>query len=122
MTRPEKVAKMVHSRNSKTGVRISNSRVKRHAFHVTRKQIFLIIIMLFLFMGSSIGYVWSTFESTQIGYDLSQLQKEEMRLLETNRKLKLELAVLKSPQNLEAIATQKLGLGQPSSKQIIVLQ
>lgn len=113
---------MVHSRNSKTGVRISNSRVKRHGFHVTRKQIFLIIILLFLFMGSSIGYVWSTFESTQIGYDLSQLQKEEMRLLETNQKLKLELAILKSPQNLEAIATQKLGLSQPSSKQIIVLQ
>jgi len=113
---------MVHSRNARTGVRISNSRVKRHAFRVTRKQIFLIIIMLFLFMGSSIGYVWSTFESTQIGYDLSQLQKEEMRLLETNQKLKLELAVLKSPQNLEAIATQKLGLGQPSPKQIIVLQ
>jgi cell division protein FtsL len=78
--------------------------------------------MLFLFMGSSIGYVWSTFESTQIGYDLSQLQKEEMRLRETNRKLKLELAVLKSPQNLEVIATKKLGLGQPSPEQIIVLQ
>ena len=78
--------------------------------------------MLFLFMGSSIGYVWSTFESTQIGYDLSQLQKEEMRLRETNQKLKLELAVLKSPQNLEVMATQKLGLGQPSPKQIIVLQ
>lgn len=113
---------MVHSRNARTGVRINNSRVKRHAFNVTRKQIFLIIIMLLLFMGSSIGYVWSTFESTQIGYDLSQLQKEEMRLRETNRKLKLELAVLKSPQNLEVMATQKLGLGQPSPEQIIVLQ
>ena len=113
---------MVHSRNSRTGVRISNSRKRRNAFHVTRKQIFLIIIMLFLFMGSSIGYVWSTFESTQIGYDLSQLQKEEMRLKETNRKLLLEIAVLKSPQNLVTIATQKLGLGQPTPKQIIVLQ
>jgi cell division protein FtsL len=122
MTRPEKVAKMFQSRNDRTGVRINNSRVKRHQFHVTRKQIFLIIVMLFLFMGSSIGYVWSTFESTQIGYDLSQLQKEEMRLRETNRKLKLELAVLKSPQNLEVMATQKLGLGQPSPEQIIVLQ
>jgi cell division protein FtsL len=113
---------MFQSRNDRTGVRINNSRVKRHQFHVTRKQIFLIIIMLFLFMGSSIGYVWSTFESTQIGYNLSQLQKEEMRLRETNRKLKLELAVLKSPQNLEVIATKKLGLGQPSPEQIIVLQ
>ncbi len=113
---------MVHSRNAGTGVRINNSLIKRHKFNLTRKQVFLVVIMLFLFMGSSIGYVWSTFESTQIGYDLSQLQKEEMRLRETNRKLKLELAVLKSPHNLEVIATQKLGLGQPSPKQIIVLK
>lgn len=85
------------------------------------KQALLIIFMLFLFMGSSIGYVWSNFERTQIGYDLSQLKKEEMRLRETNRKLHLELAILKSPQNLETLATQKLGLKQPSPEQIIVL-
>jgi cell division protein FtsL len=122
MTRPEKVAKMVNSRNSRTGVRISNARVKRNALHMSRRQVLLIIFMLFLFMGTSIGYVWSTFERTQIGYDLSQLQREEMRQKEINRKLKLELALLKSPQNLVEIATKKLGLRQPSSEQIIVLQ
>ena len=88
---------------------------------MSRKQIFLVIIMLFVMMGSSIGYVWSNFEKTQIGYDLSQLKKEEMRLREISRKLRLELAILKSPQNLERLATQKLGLGQPSAEQIVVL-
>jgi len=85
------------------------------------KTVFLVIFMLFLFMGSSIGYVWSNFERTQIGYDLSQLKKEEMRLREINRKLRLDLAIQKSTKNLEAIATQKLGLRQPSPEQIIVL-
>jgi cell division protein FtsL len=121
MTRPERVSKMVGSRNAKTGVRIKNSRVKKRRGHMSRKQIFLVIIMLFLMMGSSIGYVWSNFEKTQIGYDLSQLKKEEMRLREISRKLRLELAILKSPQNLERLATQKLGLGQPSAEQIVVL-
>jgi cell division protein FtsL len=121
MTRPEKVSRMLDSRNARTGVRINNSRVKIKSFHVTRRQIFLIIAMLFLFMGSGIGYVWSNFERTQIGYDLSQLKKEEMSQREINQKLRLELAVLKSPQNLETVAIQKLGLRQPSSEQIIVL-
>ena len=121
MTRPERVSKLVGSRNAKTGVRIRNSRVKRSRFHVTRRQIFLIIFMLFMFMGSGIGYVWSNFERTQIGYNLSQLKKEEMRLREKNRKLRLELAILKSPQNLERLATQKLGLKPASPEQIIVL-
>lgn len=89
--------------------------------HVTRRQIFLIIFMLFLFMGSGIGYVWSNFERTQLGYDLSQLKKEEIRLKDINRKLRLEIAILKSPQRLEALAIQKLGLRQPSSEQIIIL-
>ncbi len=88
---------------------------------MTRRQVFLVIFMLFLFMGSSIGYVWSNFERTQIGYDLSQLKKEEMRLREINRKLRLDLAIQKSTKKLEAIAIQKLGLRQPSPEQIIVL-
>ena len=121
MTGLERVSKMVGEQNVGTGVRLKNSRLKRRRFHMASKQIFLTIFMLFVFMGIGIGYVWSNFEKTQIGYDLSQLKKEEMRLRETNQKLLLELATLKSPQKLEALAVRKLGLRQPSPEQIIVL-
>jgi cell division protein FtsL len=121
MTRPERVKSMVRSRNAQSGVRIKNSRIKRQKLHMTPRQVFMIILFLFVFMGSSIGYVWSNFERTQIGYDLSQLKQEEMRLTETNRKLRLELATLKSAKNLEALATQKIGLKLPSPEQIVVL-
>jgi len=113
---------MVKARNGKTGVRVNNSRLKTRRFYVTRRQVFLIICMLFLFMGSSIGYVWSNFQSTRIGYDLSQLKKEEMKLEEENQRLRLELAILKSPQKLETQAGERLGLRQPTPEQIIVLQ
>ena len=88
---------------------------------MSKRHVFLILVMILVFMGSGIGYVWSNFERTQLGYDLSQLKKEELRLKEVNRKLRLELALLKSPQNLEAVAVRKLGLKQPSSEQIIIL-
>ena len=109
------------SRNSKTGVRVKNSLRKKRRFHVTGKQIVLITLMLFFFMGSGISYVWSNFERTQIGYDVSQLKKEEMRLKEINRKLRLELALLRSPLNLEPKAVKDLGLRQPTSEQIVML-
>ncbi len=112
---------MMGVRNARTGVRVNKSK-SSHKFRMSRRQIFLVIIMLFLFMGSGIGYVWSNFERTQIGYDLSQLVKEEMRLREINKKLRLELAILKSPQNLEKLAVDKLGLFQPSPEQIIIIQ
>jgi len=88
---------------------------------MTRKQAMVATVTLLLLMGSGIGHVWSNFEMTQKGYNISQLKNEEMRQMDINRKLRLELAVLKSPQNLEAMA-KKLGLKQPTPEQIIVLQ
>jgi hypothetical protein len=44
-----------------------------------------------------------------------------LRLREINRKLRVELALLKSPANLEMLAVKKLGLGQPRPEQIIIL-
>lgn len=87
---------------------------------MTRKQILLIAVLLLVLMGSGISHVWSNFEATQKGYDISQFKNEEMRLMDVNRKLRLELAILKSPQKLETLAAN-LGLRQPTHKQIIVL-
>ena len=115
------VSKMVMSRNADTGIRINNHRIRNHKAILTRKQIYVIIFLMLLIIGTSLGYVWSAFERTQIGYDLSKLQTKKLELIELNRKLRLELAVLKSPQNLEKIASQKLGLKQPSPEQLIVL-
>lgn len=97
-----------------------NRRTRRRKLHITSRQIFLIAFMLLVFMGSGIGYVWSNFEGTQIGYDLSRLRQEELKLQELNQKLRLELATLKSPQNLEK-ATRRFGLRQPLPEQIIIL-
>jgi cell division protein FtsL len=112
---------MVKSRNAKNGVRVNNAKSKRRRFRMTKRQIFMVLVILFISMGSGIGYVWSNFERTQIGYSLSQLQKEELRLREVNRKLRLELATLKSPQHLERLAVEKLGLKKPSVEQILLL-
>jgi cell division protein FtsL len=113
---------MIKIKHSREGIRIDNKRVKRPLFQFTRKRVFSVLFILFLLMGSGMVYVWANFKSTQIGYDLSQLEKEEMRLREINNKLKVELALLKSPQKLEAIATRKLGLTRPEPERIIVLK
>lgn len=121
MTRPERVKKMVGARNSRTGVRVRNSKARKRKPFFSSRQVFLIIMLLLFFMGSGITYVWSTFKKTQMGYDLSRLKTEEMRLRETHRRLQLELAYLKSPEYLEQEAVKKLGLRTPTPGQIIVL-
>lgn len=120
MVRPIRTSEVAGKRNIRTGIRVRNARKRKSGFSLTRRQIFLIAVMLILFMGSGIGYVWSNFEGTQIGYDLSRLKEEELKLQELNQKLRLELATYRSPQYLEG-AIQKLGLKEPSPEQIIVL-
>ncbi|MFO7784059.1 MAG: cell division protein FtsL [Thermodesulfobacteriota bacterium] len=107
--------------NRGSGVRIHNSRKKERELRLTSRQIVLISILFLIFMMSGIGYVWSNFEGTQIGYDLSRLQKQEMELIELHRKLKLELAFLTSPQYLES-AAGRAGLSPPDPDQVIMIQ
>ena len=120
MVRPMKSSEVEKRRNAKTGIRIKNAKKKRVKSRPTRRQLFLVVIMLFVFMGSGMGYVWSNFEGTQIGYDVSRLQQEELRLKELNQKLRLELATMKSPQYLEE-APRKLGLREAKPQQIVIL-
>jgi len=119
MVRPLKVSEIEGRRNAKTGIR-KNARRKGGALSLTNRQIFIIAALLLIFMGSGIGYVWSNFEGTQIGYDLGRLQEEELKLREFNQKLRLELATLKSPQYLEE-ATRPLGLKPALPGQIVIL-
>jgi len=120
MIRVIKASEIERRRNAGTGIRVRNTRVRKARYHFTSRQILLIGLMLFVFMGSGIGYVWSNLEGTQIGYDLSRLKQEELRLKDLNSKLRLELATLKSPQYLEE-AAHALGLKAPSPRQIVVL-
>lgn len=121
MAGQNRVSSMMMSRNGQTGVRIHNVSRKGNHFGLTSRQVPLILGLLIAFMGTGIGYVWSNHEKTQIGYDIARLKKEEMRLLETNRKLRLEIAFLKSPVNLEAHAVKRFGLRPPTPGQIVVL-
>jgi len=108
-------------RNQGTGVRMKNTRRKDRRLRLNPKQVLLISIMLLVFMGGSMGYVWSNFEGTQIGYDLSRLKERERELQEFQRKLKLELAYLKSPQYLED-ASRRAGLRPADPEQVILVQ
>lgn len=107
-------------RNIRTGIRIDNRRTRGNRFYFSYRQTILTAAMLLIFMGSGIGYVWSNYEGTQIGFDLSRLQQEELTIKEVNRKLKVELAYYRSTEYLEK-AAMALGLKEASPDQIIFI-
>jgi len=107
--------------NRVKGVLVKNTRAKGRGMLLSTRQVLLVFTLLTFFTLSGIGYVWSNFERTQVSYKLSELKKHELILKENNKKLRIELATLKSTHHLENTAMTKLGLNQPSPSQIVVL-
>jgi len=117
MTKKRDISKIVNNRNVATSTRPKR---KKDSFVVRLKaHIFFLIISLSIF---SMLYLCSGFKQTQMGYEISKLKREEVRLQELNRKLRLEISVLRSPQRLEKIAKEKFGLKHPNHQQIMIMK
>jgi len=96
--------------------------VKISAKGVNHHLIILAIIIAFLVIGCSLFYVWANQQKVSLGYEISRVSQEEQDLIEENKKLRLELAVLKSPDRLEKKALQELGFVNPQNGQIIIVR
>ena len=89
---------------------------------MNRNLIFMVPLMVFVFTGCCLFYVWSHHQMISLGYETSQASREEQELVEKNKKLRLELAALKSPSRIERIALQELGLVIPQKEQLIIVR
>ena len=76
---------------------------------------------MMLFIGELLFYTWCRVQCTRTGYEISQATERHAALLALQNKLKIELARLKSPERLERIAKEQLGLGSPKAGQIVQL-
>jgi len=79
------------------------------------------LLMLF-FIGGSLFYVWSRIQVIQLGYEISNAMKEERALTESNKKLRLEIATLKSYTRIERLALEELRMAKPRPEQVIVIR
>jgi len=80
-----------------------------------------LVALFFVILLAGIFHVWVNFKRTQTGYELSQLKSKIAQEQEYNRRLKLEIAYLKSPQYVEHKAMKEFGLQHPSPKQVVYL-
>jgi len=80
------------------------------------------IFATLVLMAVALVYVWSHIRMTELEYMVAEEMSVMERLLEEQRKLKVEIATLKSPQRLEAIAKEKLHMAYPTRDQVIILK
>jgi cell division protein FtsL len=79
-------------------------------------------LLLLLLIGGSLFYVWSRIQVIQLGYEISNALREGRGLTEASKKLRVEIAALKSYARIERIAMEELGMAKPRPDQVIVVR
>jgi cell division protein FtsL len=81
-----------------------------------------LIVLLAFFVPGVLVYIWLHVQTVTLSYDIATAQKQKRELSEMNKKLRIQLANLKSPERIEGIALTKLGLRPPEKGQIEILK
>ena len=76
------------------------------------------IVFMFVFLI----YVGLHIHMTELEYNIAAELNAKEQKLEEQKKLKLEYAMLKSPQRIESITRSKLQMSYPDNDQVIVLK
>jgi len=79
------------------------------------------IVLLILFIGELLFYTWCRVQCTRLGYEMTKDVEANRKQMVLQNSLVLELARLKSPERISAIARQQLKLEPPSHEQMVVL-
>jgi cell division protein FtsL len=93
--------------------------VKETSFGIGYSTFIIIAIML---MFIALIYVGSHIHMTELEYKVAAELSTKEQKLEEQKKLKLEYAMLKSPQRIENIARNKLQMSYPERDQVIILK
>ena len=100
---------------------IDNSRLVKVADPRRRREIRMFSAVIALFFLLAMVYTWQHFRSLEYGYQIEAQKTEHDRLVELNRNLKLEQALLRDPGRIDALARQ-MGLTSPQPGQVVRLQ
>ena len=98
------------------------SRKKKTKDKIPHGPIKYLIFLLIFFVPGVLLYVWLHVQEVNLSYDIAKAQKQKRELLEISKKLRIQLANLKSPERIEGIALTKLGLKTPGKGQIEILK
>ena len=77
------------------------------------------LLLCLVFGGAAVGYVWQKEQISKLGKQITAREKQLMEMQDANKKLRDQLAMLRSPGRLEQRARElNLGLGQPQAGSI----
>src|SRR5438045_5660568 len=99
--------------------RIVNNSVIRQIDAKSHRDYILVTALAAVFLFGLFAYGWQHYRWIQYGYRIEEAQKKKQQLIEVRGQLKLERAVLSSPQRIDAMARRDLGMVVPAPGQLV---
>lgn len=78
-----------------------------------------LLVILAIMTIVSIFHVWSRVTVVDLSLQLGESRKQFREMQQEQSRLKVEVASLKTPSRIEALAQQELGLSLPSNQQVV---
>jgi cell division protein FtsL len=104
------------------GKPIDNSKVVRQADPRASRDIWFLLLLVALLVAGLVLYAWPALQIRNTGMTTVLHSRERERLIEENRKLRLEKAALENLRRVETIAVRDLGLLPPSPERSVVVE
>jgi len=101
---------------------IDNRRVVRSRDDRMSKDLLWIGGVVLILIGLFVAYGWPRAALRDTGSTAGKLRREQDKLLEENRELRLEKAALQDLKRVQMIATGSLGLRSPAAANVIVVE
>jgi len=100
---------------------IDNSQIVREVDPRSMRQLVWLLALVAALVGALVLYAWPNLELRQADLSKERLSRQRERLLEENRKLRLERAALENLKRVESIAVKELGMKVPAPENVIVV-
>ncbi len=79
------------------------------------------IFLMCFFFTELLFYTWCRVQCVRVGYEIQKATDRNQIMITRQDNLKIELARLKSPQRIEKIAKQQIGLTTPTHEQVVII-
>ncbi len=101
---------------------VRNNPIVREMDETRQRELWKSVAIAGFFVLAVLFAALQHFELLRHGYRLEQMQGEKAAAEEEARRLRVDIATLKSPQRIEQVATRKLRLVAPTREDAVVLE